>query len=254
MTVESRKSPFTAAEERLIEEWPDVLGRMAIVSRQKPTTFFRPLRAKDLAHMKRWVDPRDDELLIPPIPIIAENGIVLTSNPVDCIRECVMDAFRLRINAGDQASENEGKAETCVYILAYLCRRRVLAWNLLKIFVPVLRRGALDAQTRGNIEFMFFEHAWEAVFDYDDLSEPQVSQFVSAPAEPFNWPGSLNSVPDDERHRMLEFASYPPLADPKRPAIAPWNERWFNLAWLWDESHGARCHALALQQWKQDTQ
>lgn len=227
------ESPFTPEEERLIEEWPDVLGRMAIVSRQKPTPFYRALRAKDLAHMKRWVDPSDDPWALP-IEAIGQDGQLVSSNPIDCIRECLMDAFRLRMNTGDMR-RHDGEAVTATYILVYLCRRRAMAWNLLRIFVPLLRPGALDPQTRGNIEFMFIEHAWGAVFDFDDLREPERGQFINEPPEPFDWPRSLNAIDDDTRGAMLDYAGVPPLPDAKRPAIAPWNERWFNLAWLWND-------------------
>lgn len=184
--------------------------------------------------MKRWVHPDDD-----PFPagvwLRDSEGRSLSSNPIDCIRECVLDTFRLRMNSGDM-TRHRGKAETATYILVYLCRRRALAWNLLRIFVPLLRPGALDEQTQGQLEFMFIEHAWPAVFDFDDLAEPRAAEFVSAPSEPFDWPDSLNSLGDGERATMLEYAGLAPLADPARPAIAPWNERWFNLEWLWTES------------------
>lgn len=225
---------YSEAELRLVEEWPDVLGRVAIVSRQRPTPFFRALRAKDLDLMKGWTDPQDDPFG-PLVSAIDGKGDPVERSPVECIRACLQQVFRFEWGSGD-FSHNAGKGETAEYILVYLCPRRGLAWNLLKIFVPLLRPELWDDQFRWRLEHMFFEHAWAAVFDFDDLEEPRASEFVSARSEPFDWPGSLNSVSDEERRAMLEYAGLPPLADPERPAIAPWNERWFNLEWLWNES------------------
>ncbi len=141
-----------AAVKRLVREWPDVLGRIAIVSRCTPNPFFRPLRAKDLDLMKGWeIDPQG------------------------CIRELLEVVFRREGNFG--SFENRaGDAVTSVYILVYLCPRPELAWELLRIFVPILRPGLWDDELRWYLELMFFEHAWEAAFDFDHLREPQLRE------------------------------------------------------------------------------
>src|SRR5690606_5464587 len=113
-----------------------------------------------------------------------------------------------------------------------LCPRPELAWELLRIFVPILRPGLWDDELRWYLELMFFEHAWEAAFDFDHLREPQLR-------EDFDWPGSLNHLDEAERNAMLAYAALAPLPDAVRPAVASWNERWVTLAWLWERPDGA---------------
>lgn len=192
-----------AAVEHLVREWPEVLGRIAIVSRWTPTPFSRPLRAEDLDLMKPW-----------------------EGDPEECIRELLEVVFRREGNFGS-FEDRAGDAVTSVYILVYLCARPELAWELLRIFVPILRPGLWDDELRWYLELMFFEHAWEAVFDFDHLREPELH-------EDFDWPGSLNHLDDAERNAMLAYAGLEPLPDPERPAVAAWNERWFDVAWLWE--------------------
>lgn len=224
----TRTGGYSKAELRLVEEWADVLGRIAIVSRQSPTPFFRALRAKDLDLMKGWIEPGDEPSTPALESLLESDGHADQRSPVDCVRACLHQIFRFEWGFGD-FSNHAGKGETAKYILVYLCPRLGLAANLLQIFVPILRPGLWDDQFRWRLEHMFFEHAWAAVFDYDHLVEPEVGV-------DFDWPDALNDFSVRQRREMLEYAGIAAIPDPERPEIAPWNTRWFELGLLWSET------------------
>ena len=209
-------SPEERAHRRLSHEWPDVLGRIAILSAQEPA-LFAPLHPELLGHMTDLDLDEGDWLpeITPPLLDPVTSGIA----------PFLVDYFELDRHRGEVAHPS-GTSETAVYLLVYLCPRPALAWNLLRIFVPLLRPGLWDADLRSQLGFDFLELAWAATFDHEgELEEP-------TEYEDFDWPGSLNELGADARQRMLDFADLPALADPARPSVAPWN-RVFDLAWLW---------------------
>ena len=185
----------------LVREWPGALGNLLLMSRREPR-LLGELPERELSILDTWGD-----------------------DPIEAIHDFLYAALRMQWDSGEPLS-SEVDYQRAVYILAYLARSQDVATEIVGAFAPVLRPGLWDREFRLRLNFAFFDIASGLVWDADEVPAPE-------PTENYEWPSLLNDTPNQDRLQLLAIANVPPLEDPARPEVAPWNSGWMNLSWLW---------------------